>query len=188
VTVLAPLVRETGATLLVLDHTGNPVPFTKRSGVYAPRGASAKGQKFDALLEFRSVGPGEFTITVGKMRAGGSRPAPARFRVADGEDGTLELLASADAEAVEEIADAVVEAIEAAGMLITKDLRASLKGRAGAQAITRATEFLEAEEPRRVVANYKIVETTGRKTTRQGLEAGVVRVFRGVFAGYSEQP
>src|SRR5262249_39693985 len=54
--VLLPLIRETDASPLVLDHTGNPQPFANRRGVSAPRGASAKGQKADFLLEFRAGG------------------------------------------------------------------------------------------------------------------------------------
>lgn len=70
--VLVPLMRETGASPLVLDHTGNPQAFVKRQGVSAPRGASSKGQKADFLLEFRAAGDTEFTVYHGKARARGS--------------------------------------------------------------------------------------------------------------------
>ena len=42
--VLLPLIRETGASPVVIDHTGNPQPFVRRRGVSAPRGQRQRSE------------------------------------------------------------------------------------------------------------------------------------------------
>ncbi len=91
------LARDTGATVCVVDHMGNPQPMGLRRGVNAPRGASTKGQKADVVLEFRSSGVDEFTIVPGKMRPGGRKPPLVHCRVVDTEAGLELQLSQTDA-------------------------------------------------------------------------------------------
>ena len=167
--VLLPLIRETGTSPLVLDHTGNPQPFVRRRGVSAPRGASAKGQKADFLLEFRATGDRELQIAHAKAR--GARKEPlCTFQVVDGEDGALDVVeieTPADAKTLA-LADDLVEAISEAGALTTKALReAAKKLQAGVRLQNAAIELLEAEDPPRVaVAREKIETESGPRDAR----------------------
>jgi AAA domain len=114
--VLMPITAA-GATVLTLDHTGHPQAFVRRRGVNAGRGASAKGQKADVVLEFIAHAEHEFVIRVGKMRAGdGRRPPDALMRVVDTEDGGLDIESVPSAEDVKIVnfAEAVVEVIHEA--------------------------------------------------------------------------
>lgn len=167
--VLLPLIRETGTSPLVLDHTGNPQPFVRRRGVSAPRGASAKGQKADHLLEFRATGESEFAIEHGKAR--GARKEPSRvFRVIDTDDDGLDLEeveSSADEKAAA-VADQLVEIIVEAGELSTKKLREAAKSlRAGTDLQTAAMRLLKAEDPPRVTVASEIIATDkGRQSAK----------------------
>src|SRR5262249_43924792 len=161
--VLLPLIRETDASPLVLDHTGNPQPFANRRGVSAPRGASAKGQKADFLLEFRAGGDSEFTIHHAKARGTKKQP-PQAFRVVDTSNDELELIeieTSAEEKAIA-IAEGLVEAICAApdGFLTTRGLRAAGKQLgAGKDTVSAAAALLENETPARVTAGWEVVDT-----------------------------
>ena len=90
--VLKPL-QAAGASTLVLDHTGNPQSNVRRRGVSAPRGASAKGQKTDFLIEFKATGDGGFRLERGKKR-GTHGKEPRDYQVVDADDGDLELVES----------------------------------------------------------------------------------------------
>lgn len=110
--VLKPIVA-LDASVLVLDHTGNPPPGRKgrRMGVTAPRGASSKGQKTDFLLEFETVDAGSFRVVRGKAR-GTHGPTPVVYRAVDNDDGTLELVAESEATiAAKELAEAYVDGV-----------------------------------------------------------------------------
>lgn len=114
---LAPIARETGAAVVVLDHTGHPQPFVgqSRQGHASPRGASSKGQKADTVLEFRQLQDGGqgFVLIHGKNRPGGGRKEPPRrFDFIDTEDDRIELqdAGTALAERVLECAEVMVEA------------------------------------------------------------------------------
>ena len=167
--VLLPLIRETGASALVLDHTGNPQPFGNRRGVSAPRGASAKGQKADYLLEFRANGDCEFTIHHGKAR-GAKKEAPQAFRVVDTDDDGLDLVeieSSADEKAAA-LAEGLVEAVREAGMLTTNQLReAGKRLGSGVEVQKAAMALLEAEELARVRVGWEVIATgKGRQRCR----------------------
>jgi Bifunctional DNA primase/polymerase, N-terminal/AAA domain/Primase C terminal 1 (PriCT-1) len=167
--VLLPLVRETGASPLVLDHTGNPQPFVRRKGVSAPRGASAKGQKADFLLEFRASGDSEFTIDHGKAR--GTRKQPPRtFRVVDTDDNKLDLLEIENDSSIKaaELADKLIDVISQAGEIGTKALRRAAKELgAGVELQTDAMALLETEDPPRATVGWEVVETgQGRQRTK----------------------
>ena len=159
---LALIVRETGATVLVLDHTGHPQAFVRRDGASAGRGASAKGQKADVVLNFKAQKPGEFTLAVGKMRAGNAaRPPDAFLRVVDTVDGgiDIETVGNAVDVKVAEIADAMVEAITGADSLTTNALRKRVKTLGGKDAATAAMRLLEVEQPPRVRVIEEVVDT-----------------------------
>ena len=159
---LMPLVTETGASALVLDHIGHPQAFVKRGGASAGRGASAKGQKADVVLNFEAKNRGEFTIKVGKMRAA-SVPGEAVVNVLDAADGGLELQMVADMMPlkVQEAAALMVEAIAASGQLTTRQLREAVTGKAGAETQTKAIDLLKAEDPPRVTVAQGVVDTPG---------------------------
>jgi hypothetical protein len=160
--VLGRIVKETGASVLVLDHTGHPQAFVRRKGVTGGRGASSKGQKADVVLDFRSIGQSEFTLEHAKNRFGGKKEPPRTYRVVDTEDEGLELLeveSSADAKAAE-LADELVEVIRAERMLTTKKLREAAKQlQAGVRLQEAAMELLENEEPARVRVGWEVIET-----------------------------
>jgi len=93
---LTQIVEATGASVLVLDHTGHPQMFQNRRGASAGRGASSKGQKADVTLTFAPVGDRGFTIDHGKNRFGMKELRKA-FEVIDTDDG-LDIISVADAE------------------------------------------------------------------------------------------
>lgn len=145
--IMARLVRETGASVLVLDHTGHPQRFVRRQGVSAPREASSKGQKTDAMLEFRAQGPAEFTIVHGKNRMGGHKEPERRFRVVDTEDGGLdiEMVEPITAEAEMDPAELETEAVrlvaESPGMFTKTSLAQGL-GRRTEESLGVVTRLL----------------------------------------------
>ena len=164
--VLQLLVRETGATILVLDHTGNPQAFVRRRGVHAGRGASSKGQKADVVLEFRSEGQNGFVIEHAKNRMGGHRQPALHLRVIDQEDGDLGLeeVKQTSEDRLHECIQRMVEVITTTGQITTRELRQQMKGfsvnvQRAAQAILR-----DEDPPRVVVAKEKIVTASGRQT------------------------
>lgn len=169
--VVRPLIAATGATFLTLDHTGHSQAFVSRRGVSAPRGASAKGQKADVVLEFRTEGDREFSITHGKNRLGGVLEPLRQYRVEDDEDdGTISLVSvetSTDAKA-REVAAAMVEFIHAAaGPISTKTLREAMRGVGGREAQDAAMRGLEREDPPRVCVGRRTIETpTGKKAAK----------------------
>ena len=138
---LVQIIAATGVTILVLDHTGHVNAFVLRRGVSALRGASAKGQKADVVLEFVPKVEHRFLIRHGKNRLGGGTKEPDRmFQVCDvrgiegdgSEDNppTLDIrevmMDAADILAEQEkkeIADRVVSIIEAEPGLATRELR-----------------------------------------------------------------
>lgn len=81
--VFLPIVEATGATLLILDNTGNPV-ITDRGKVSPDhaRGASAKGDKMDVTLMFEKPYADNNFMTelrVEKMRFDEEKPPPVRI-------------------------------------------------------------------------------------------------------------
>jgi len=141
-----------GCSPVILDHTGHAQAFVARRGVSAPRGASAKGQKVDVVIEFRPVAASEFRLEVAKMRVGGIRPRPIGCRVVDLEPDGLDIVTETGAAdpVVKEIAEAMVVAIENAGELTTNALRAAAP--ASRENQQEAIRMLEAEDPSRVRA------------------------------------
>lgn len=153
--VLIPIARGQQATVLVLDHTGNPQPFVRRRGVSAPRGASAKGQKADHLLEFKAAGDSEFTLEHGKAR--GARKEPLRrFRVVDTSDDGLDLeeIEQTSDEKTAETAAIIVELVAAEPGMTTRALADKAKKACGVGTgpVSDAMRLLEHEDPPRVVA------------------------------------
>ena len=147
--VLTPITAA-GCSPVILDHTGHAQAFVSRRGVSAPRGASAKGQKVDVLIEFRPVAPSEFRLEVAKMRVGGIRPRPVGCRVVDLEDDQLDIETETGAvdPVVKEVAEQMVVAIENAGELTTNALRAAAP--ASRENQQEAIRLLETEDPPRV--------------------------------------
>lgn len=168
--VLKPL-TVAGTSALVLDHTGNPQAFVKRAGVHAPRGASAKGQKADHLLEFRAAGDAEFTVSHGKARGAVKQPL-IKYRVVDVDDSDgldLEVIEATTHERAAEVADELVELIAGADDvgLTTTQLRAAAKGLGGKEVQTAALTLLENEDPPRVVVKRESIETgKGRQSAK----------------------
>jgi len=79
-----PLIEETGATLLILDNTGQPL-LTDRGKVQPDwaRGASAKADKMDQTLHFERPDEGDnhlCRLRVKKVRGDGSIPKPALLK------------------------------------------------------------------------------------------------------------
>jgi hypothetical protein len=152
--VLVPLVRLTGAAIVVIHHTGHPQAFVSRGGANAGRGGSAMGQKADIVLVFTAVGLHEFTIDHGKNRTpGGHKEPKARFQVVDTEDGGLEVEALGKY-VDERVAEAMEDAIgvtEAAEGIGTNALKEALKGKGfGGGTIDQALAELRKEDPPRV--------------------------------------
>jgi AAA domain len=160
--VLLPL-RAAGASTAVLDHTGHPQAFVRRDAAHAGRGASAKGQKADVVLEFKPDGEHSFAIKHGKNRPGGGRREPERtIEVVDSDDGRLKLVATeGPAErAARELAETMVGVIcGAAQPLSTKQLRTVAGGTREVQ--DDAIELLKTEDPRRVDVKDETIETDG---------------------------
>jgi hypothetical protein len=154
-------IAELGATALVIDHTGHPQAFVSRKGAGAGRGASAKGQKADVVLEFRAEGQRGFVIEHGKNRMGGLLVPPRGFEVHNTDDDALELVEveTSAQRAVRVIAEQMVEAITAAGVLPTRALREAATGSRDQQA--EAMRLLEGEQPPRVVAAPETLDTGG---------------------------
>jgi hypothetical protein len=157
--VFLPLINETGTTVLVIDHTGHVQQFVKRSGASAGRGASSKGQKADAVLEFRAAGESQFLIHHGKNRIGGGKREPDRaYRVEDLGDDELELIEvpiAAD-EKVQALADELVEVVfEADGLTTTQVREAGVKLGAGTTLVSAAMKLLEAQDPPRVAIAWE---------------------------------
>ncbi len=168
--VLLPLIRETGASPLVLDHSGNPQPFVRRRGVSAFRGASAKGQKADFVLEFRAGNPNEFTIDHGKARGAKGKESPRTFRVIDTDDDGLDVIEveGSDDVKVAALADQLVDVIREAGEIGTTKLREAASAlKAGTTFQTDAMTLLEAEDPPRVSVAWGVIETeSGRQRAK----------------------
>lgn len=158
---LIPIVRDTGACVVMLDHTGHPQPFVARRGSSAARGASSKGQKADSTLEFKVEGQGQFSIVHGKARIGGVQLPTATFKVVDTEDGGLDVIEITTpwATRVEELAATLVEAIEAAGHLTVRGVREAAKGLGGKDLVRDAMTLLEGEDPPRVTVGWETVQT-----------------------------
>jgi AAA domain len=144
--VLMPLVEETGATVLLLHHTGHGGERPRR-GATAPRGASAIGQKIDVVLEFRPQGDSAFVITCNRwQRIGPSPPGPTLYAVVDTEDDHLKVapvegnISGARSQAaweppvatvtrdmrVEQVASAMVQAVTRGGPLSVRKMRRML--------------------------------------------------------------
>jgi len=83
-----PIIRATGAAVVVVDHTGHQQFGVRREGNAAARGASSKAQKSDVVLVMRKSADG-FEIAHHKARLGGRKADPVIARVIDREDGTL---------------------------------------------------------------------------------------------------
>ncbi len=171
---LVPLVHETGATLLVIHHTGHPGE-RRRTGAAAPRGASAIGQKFDVVLEFKQEGPSGFEISCNRwQRIGPEPPRTTHYLVVDTRDDGLEL-ATLDASSagggwapearepgpdpmskearIRLVADAMVEAVHRFGPLSSNAMRKALQEmivRAGVLLQEEARAYLLAETPPRL--------------------------------------
>ena len=162
---LQPLIRESGATPVILDHTGNP-SLVRRRGVNAPRGASAKGQKADFLLEFTASSTNRFTIYHSKGRGRAGTATAQTYEVFDTPDGGLgitETEATADTR-IADLADALVDEITDAGYLTTKKLReAAQKHGAGQRRTNDAIELLQSEDPRRVTDKDETVTIHDRR-------------------------
>jgi hypothetical protein len=156
---LKPIVDQTGASVVVVDHTGHPQAFVQRKGIGAARGASAKGQKADVVLELRPKGDGRFLIHHAKNRTGGGRREPDRvLEVVDAEHGGLVVLPTNEGAnpRVAEMAEAMVEAIQGVGSLTTKALRQAVRGAGGKGLQDEAMELLRTEEPRRLEVRDEI--------------------------------
>jgi hypothetical protein len=157
--VLAPTMNETGATILLLDHTGNPQAFVRRKGIHAGRGASSKAQKADVVLVFEPRGEHEFVLECPKMR-GAAEPPPVLLRVVDTDEGLdIETVGDADDIKVSTMAAAMVEAIYAEGVLTTRALRERVKPFGGSRVQSAAMELLEHEVPPRVKVEWDVIDT-----------------------------
>jgi hypothetical protein len=166
--VLVPLVRLTGAAVIVIHHTGHPQAFISRGGANAGRGASAMGQKADIILVFAAGGPHEFTVDHGKNRTpGGLKEPKARFRVVDTEGGGLEIERAGRAidPRVAEAMDVAVEVISSADGMGTNALKAALGERGfGGSTVTPALAELRQEDPPRVrQVDGTVIGTNGRR-------------------------
>jgi AAA domain len=166
--VLVPLVRLTGAAVVVIHHMGHPQAFISRGGASAGRGASAMGQKADVVMVFQTVGEHEFTIDHGKNRTpGGYKEPKAKFRVIDTEDDGLDIeqLGKAIDERVAQCMDEAIEvAASSDGSLGTKALKAALRDRGfGGGTITSALRELRGEDPPRLrQVDGEVVGADGR--------------------------
>jgi len=170
---LMPLVEETGATVLVLHHTGHAGERPRR-GATAPRGASAIGQKFDVVLEFRQEGHSSFVITCNRWeRIGPSPPGPTLYTVVDTGDDHLKVApvegnisggrphvaweprieAVTRDMRVEQVASAMVKAVTRAGPLSVNKMRRMLMEmgvQAGTELQKEASVRLIKETPARI--------------------------------------
>jgi hypothetical protein len=157
--VLAPTMNETGATILLLDHTGNPQAFVRRKGVYAGRGASSKAQKADVVLVFEPRGEHEFVLECPKLR-GAAEPPAVLLRIVDTDDGLdIDTVGDADDVKVSTVAAAMVDVIYAEGALPTNDLRKRTSAFGGKEVQTEAMRLLKFENPARVKVAWDVVDT-----------------------------
>ena len=210
--VMKRLLNEVRASVLVLDHTGNPQQFVRRRGVHSPRGAASKGQKTDFLLDFHEGGDRRFQIEHFKERGGVQREPAQTFEAIDGEDEDgryidIVPVAAADDEKVAELADQLVELIVAAEAMTTKMVRAAAANlKYGTDVTSKALKLLESEKPRRVywaserfpterggIRNRRSARGGQRALRRSGERAmtfGVYWSTGGVLGGYwyTQQP
>jgi hypothetical protein len=167
--VLAQLVKLTGATIVLIHHTGHPQAFVNRGGAGAGRGASSMGQKADVVLVFQPAGPHEFTIDHSKNRTpGGYKEPRARFRVVDTDDCGLDIerVGKAIDERVAECMDAAVEIVAASdGTFGTNALEKALNERGfGGSTVTPAKAELKSEDPPRIrQIDGEVTDTAGRR-------------------------
>jgi hypothetical protein len=153
--VLVPLVRLTGASIVMIHHVGHPQAFISRGGPSAGRGASAMAQKADIVMVFQAVGDHEFTIEHAKNRTpGGHKEPKARFHIIDTEDGGLDIerIGKEIDERVAESMEAAVEVVTSSdGALGTNALTQALKELGfGGSTIDRMFTELRAEDPPRL--------------------------------------
>jgi hypothetical protein len=160
---ISPIIRKTGATVVLLDHTGHePQQGRPRRGPQAARGASTKGQKADVVLLFSATGDSTFRITHEKNRLGGRKAPAASYAVVDTDDGGLSIAESCvGTDAVTALADEMVAVIAAGEGITSKDLRSAVGGSKAHQG--EAMQLLRDEEPRRVSMTPEKVETNGGK-------------------------
>jgi hypothetical protein len=167
--ILVPLVRVTGAAVVVIHHTGHPQAFISRGGASAGRGGSAMGQKADIVMVFTSVGLHEFTIDHGKNRTpGGHKEPKVRFQVLDTEDGGLqvEALGRHIDERVAECMDAAVDLVTGSdGTLGTNALKTALNAEGfGGSTVAPALRELGMEDPPRIrQADGLVVGADGKR-------------------------
>lgn len=140
-----------GTAVMILDHTGNPQAFIKRTGATASRGASSKGQSVDIGHVFTNKDPG-FLITNWKARLGGRHAEPKQFQVVDTEGGGLDIIEveRASSEKQNECADAIVDILGVEGSMSERQLRARIS-HFGRNVQRAAFAQLRAEEPPRVM-------------------------------------
>ncbi len=162
--VMQLMVRELGASVLVLDHTGHQQAFVKRKGVTGGRGASSKGQKADVVLEFIAEGQSSFKIHHAKNRMGGHKQPPLQLTVVDEEDGTLDLreVEQTTDDKISACADAMVEQIHNAGQLTAGELHVKTENVGGKPIRLAAMSKLRAEDPPRVIESQETIVTPSR--------------------------
>ena len=82
------LLNEVRASVLVLDHTGNPQQFVRRrrSVTLSSGRRRRRGRRSDFLLDFHEGGDRRFQIEHFKERGGVQREPAQTFEVIDGED------------------------------------------------------------------------------------------------------
>jgi hypothetical protein len=168
---LVPIVRATGASVLVVHHTGHPQPFVNRRGVGGGRGASAMGQKTDVVLEFAPRGATGFTITHSKARIGGRKEPARAYEVVDLPEGGFAVMRAEEpkSEGVHALADRMVEAIEAAGEPLSKNqLRDRVRG--GRVNQDAAMSLLRQEQPPRVRVRTGPLPTEGGRQDAEAWE------------------
>lgn len=117
-------------------------------------------KKADVTLTFPPR-PEGFRVEHGKNRMGGKKEPPRIFTVIDTDDGGLDIqeMEHSPSAKAEEMAEAMVMAIESAEELGTNALRAAVKGGKALQA--EAMELLRNEDPLRVIEVDGYVETKG---------------------------
>jgi hypothetical protein len=160
--VVRPLIRETGASILTLDHMGHP-QMIRRQGVNAPRGSSAKGQKADFLLHFRAGKGSEFTIEHGKNRLGGAKEPARRYKILDTDDGGLSFAEhgvelEVDYEALRERAVDIVQANP------SKYTKSSLAGAMGGRRQDNLSAIAQALEEGTIGPNVKRASLTAQES------------------------
>jgi len=189
------LVTLTGASVVLVHHTGHPKEFITRKGVGAPRGASALGQKADVVLVFEAGLENTFTIEHAKNRVvgGGFKEPKTGHRVVDLEGNRLEIATEGHATdpRVAECMSTAVEAIASRGTVGTNELIRELRSRGfGATTIEATRLALLAQDPARVT------QSAGRVTGSDGKQypgkvwtlASAVQVLSGVPQAYPTAP